>query len=253
MKQARSLLAIFAVFALAAVSVGDVTFKVGNSTGTILEADDVFGAVNVVPLGPLDDGSEVVLELDKLWLLPSDLMDPVFTSLSNSTLPSPMGVPAGPTRLTLVSLPSAAEAGQEYFDIVIGDEKISNQTCVIWTDFHIEIGIFSGASTGSEVEVTGLPLLPPDARLPIVQLVEDGGVYKFDFYGGLWQNDGVFATLFDNNLSDEKVTIRVKLGSDLTRISIKEWPTIPVPEPATMGLLALGTLGIAVLRRRRRK
>ncbi len=250
MKHRSMVITGIAVLALATVASADLTFKVGNSTGSIQEITTPPVAVNVVPLSPVDDGDEVILQLDKIWLFGGGGQTTPFLQLNNAALPSPIGIPAGPSVIIVATLPSATDAGQAFFDIVIGDEKLSNQTSVAWTDFHIEIFVSSGDGT---IEVTGEPNTGP--RLPLWQLVEDSGDYKFDFYGGLWPNDSAFGTLFDNNIvnKDKAVRIRITLGQGETQVVIKEWPTIPVPEPATMGLLGLGTMGLALLRRRRRR
>ena len=241
-----AVLVVLGLLAVSGVAHGDVTFKVGNSTGLIQEANDADGAVKVVTL-VASDGFRVVFQLDKLWLQPSDTepaATDLFTSVGSGT--SPVGTPAGPTRITTVFMPSRAEAGIAYFDIILGDEKISNQSSVVWKDFHITVAKVLG---DGEVCLSGTPI--PGPRLPQVQLVDQQGMGQLDFFGGEWANDGAFVTLFTSNLNNDPVKIRVTLGEQRTQLIIKEWPT--VPEPATMGLLGVGSLGAIVTRVRRRK
>ena len=163
-----------------------------------------------------------------------------------------MGTLAGPTRLTQIVLPSATAAGLTSFDIILNDEKLTNHTNISWTDFHIEFRVASGSWDGAEITGVDGGLVTEGMCLPIHQLTELNGVYKADFYsdGDVLPNDGNVHQLF--NPDTPPVTIHVKLATNAqTIITLKEWPT--VPEPATMGLLGLGSLGLAVLRRRRRK
>ena len=240
-----AVMAVFAVAALSGTATADLTFKVGDATGTIQESNDADGAVIVVTLVS-SDGFRVVFELDKIWLRPTetDLEDSdLFTNLDGPS--GPMGIVAGPTRLTTVFMPSAAEAGIAQFDIILGDEKISNQTAITWTDFHITVDKIVG---DGEVTLSGTPI--PGPRLPIVNVTHEQGASQLTFHGGQWANDGAFATLFDSNLGNDPVKIRVVLGETPTQLVIKEWPT--VPEPATMGLLGIGSV-IGLIRRRRRR
>ena len=245
-KTSLAMLVVLAIFT-ASAAYGDVTFKVGDATGMIQEADDADGAVNVVTLIP-SDGFQVVFELDKLWLRPTEdetveFGDGVFTDVPLDG--GPVGRVAGPTRVTAVFMPTAAEAGIEYFDIILNDEKIANMSTVVWTDFHITVDKISG---DGQVTLSGTPI--PGDRLPIVRTSSNNGVGQLDFYGGRWDNDGQFATLFDSDPADP-VKIRIILGDRPTQLLIKEWPT--VPEPATMCLLGIGGILSLIHRRRRRR
>jgi hypothetical protein len=253
---AHALLAVLAVLAAAAVARADVPdlvfFQVGNSVGAIQQIKDEDGSIGAsvhVETLTASDGSTVVFQLDKIWTKPTvelrDLSD-TFVSLNTGLVDDgPVGVPAGPTVAVLVFLPSAQAAGQDYFDIVLGDEKLANQTSVAWTDFHITVETVVG-DAGATLSGTprNLTLLP-------LYLLHTNGGGTLDFYGGLWPN-GPFAplqTLFTSDPQNDPVKIRVQLGDQASQILLKEWPT--VPEPATMALMGLGMLP-ALLRRRRR-
>jgi hypothetical protein len=218
-----------------------IEFQVGNATGTIQEANDDRGAVQIITLVP-SNGRQVVFQFDKVWTVPSEPTrgDSVFTQLATT----PVGVPAGPTRAIIVFLPSAEQAGQEYFDIILGDEQLSNQSSVVWTDFHITVDVLVG---DGEATLSGTPR--DLDRLPQWQLSHADGAGQLDFFGGQWANDGAFDVLFQSDLKNDPVKVRIALGERPTQLIIKEWPT--VPEPATMSLLGLGFLPV-VLRRKRR-
>jgi len=251
MKHTTFALAVIAVLGIG-VSVHaaptPVYFNVGSAQGYIEQANDADGAVSVSTT-IASNGARVGLELDKYWLEPSGSpMGPINNfELNNNSLPSPVGLPAGPTRVTQIVLPTAAAAGRSSFDVMITDEKLSNQTIYSWTDFHIEIELISGDGS---LTVLNTPV--PGTRLPAVQALEENGTYRYDFYGGVWANDSVVASLFDNG-PDNALTLRVSLGAQQQIVTLKEWPTRIVPEPATLAMLGIGSLGMTMLNRRRRK
>ena len=117
---------------------------------------------------------------------------------------------------------------------ILSDEIITNRTGVDWLDFHIIVI--------SEVDVEGdIVLVSPFAQLEEV----DNGVNLFD---GVFLS-GASHQLFSLDASDP-LTFANNTDSPI-KFYIKEWPT--VPEPATMGLLSLGSFGLMALRRRRKK
>ncbi len=235
---------VFAVLSLSAASYGDapeaILFAVGDSTGSISQADDDNGSVQVKTILECD-GFQVVFQLDKLWKQPSDttadLDGQVFIQLD-----SPVGDVAGPTRITTILMPSAQAAGIEYFDIIIIAEKLVNDSSVVWKDFHISVDLVSGAGGGGEVTLGGTAI--PGTRLPQVQLVNG----QMDFFGGEWDNDGQADFLFQSAPNDP-VKIHIKLGEQPLIINIKEWPT--VPEPTTLALLGMGFAGVLLRRKKR--
>ncbi len=236
---------VFAVLSMSAASYGDgppppVYFNVGDSTGSISQADDENGSVQVKTIIECD-GFQVVFQLDKLWKQPSDttadLDGQVFIQLD-----SPVGDVAGPTRITTILMPSAQAAGIEYFDIIIIAEKLVNDSSVVWKDFHISVDLVSGAGGGGEVTLGGTAI--PGTRLPQVQLVNG----QMDFFGGEWDNDGQADFLFQSAPNDP-VKIHIKLGERPLIINIKEWPT--VPEPTTLALLGMGFAGVLLRRKKR--
>ena len=237
MKRIALLLAVFAALGLAPRSFGDIQFDVGNAIGTMGELDGTDGVVvNVVTIAE-SDGSSVTLQLDKIWL------SEVFLTLDSPGSGGSAGEKAGETALIYLTLPTAAQAGVDEFTVIFSDEKVSNENGIVWKDFHIEIEKVFGDGV---VEVSGQ--VDTGNRLPDLKITQGGGIYRMDFAGGEWPSDGVPATLFKSKDADP-LKINVQLGSQQTKISIKEWPT--VPEPATMALLGLGIVPV-VLRRRKR-
>ena len=133
--------------------------------------------------------------------------------------------------------------------IIITDEFITNDTSRDWIDYHIELAVSiydpeAGFSTDSN---------PSGDQFSTVALSGSNGhnglPTRFDFYDGLVPNDPPDQDDFRPGYHFGSMIIvadpEMQVGQ---RILLKEWPTIP--EPATLGLLLVGSL--ALLRRRRK-
>jgi len=141
------------------------------------------------------------------------------------------GGQAGLAALVKVTL----QAGASF---ILTDEIITNNTGVDWLDFHVLVIPDTGV-----LDVTG-EVVNGNAFTNMVKSPN-----QLDFDGGVFPS-GVSKTLFLSDAGDP-IIFSNPATSGVTTFYIKEWPT--VPEPATMGMLAIGGLAGVVLRRRRRK
>ena len=131
--------------------------------------------------------------------------------------------------------------------IIITDEFITNDTSRNWIDYHMELAVsifdpeggFSLASNPSGDQFATVVLSGSNGH--------NGLPTKLDFYDGLVPNNPEDQDDFRPGYYSGSMIIvadpEMQVGQ---RILLKEYPTIP--EPATLGLLALG--GLTLLRRR---
>jgi len=145
--------------------------------------------------------------------------------------------PTGLPLLIEFRLPSAAAVGSGTFDIVISDEHVRNNTCTPWWDYEMIL-------VGPEGSVSFFGTPNPVSYFTDVEMGPD----RLHFVDGVWPNDGLFHVLHQS-LVGQELGIRVNLlPSEELVFTLKERPS--VPEPAAMGLLAVGG-GLLALRRRR--
>ena len=129
--------------------------------------------------------------------------------------------------------------------IIINDEYIVNDTSENWIDFHIEL-------TNSQLAGFHDQYMPSGDQFETVMLSGSDGYLglptRFDFRDGVVANkpagEDTFRPGYDYGAMVIIVNPEMQVGQ---RIFLKEYPTIP--EPATLGLLAIG--GFVFLRRRR--
>ena len=126
-------------------------------------------------------------------------------------------------------------------------EGVANNTGLDWSAYHIELGFGNGAGFVKSTVGDGLDFDAPDydsvfdfnpspGIFPSVTVTEDdvyasGGVMPYLAFAGYFK----FA---------------VDVPDGITSFTIRQSP-VPVPEPSTIALAAIGLLGLFALRRRR--
>ena len=128
-------------------------------------------------------------------------------------------------------------------------EGVQNNTGITWTGYHLELGFGNGAGFVKSGASDGLDFDDPNVNsdfffnpspgfFPDVDVTEDdviasGGVMShLDFAGNF--------------------VFHVDVPDGIASFTIRQSP-IPIPEPGTLGVLALGLIAVAALRQRRRK
>ena len=138
----------------------------------------------------------------------------------------------------LITFRQVAADAQTASQIIIDDEMILNLTGMTWTGYRQILGLsnnvaFNNASLGMSVgpEFTTNTMLNSNR-----ELLSDGGPGVSNF--GMWMPGTVGGLVIDINLAgqDEPVIF-----------TLKELPVIPTP-----GAIALGSIGLAAMGRRRR-
>ena len=121
------------------------------------------------------------------------------------------------------------------------DMTLINSSGLAWGDVHFEIGSLLGSDV-SNVDIVDVdPFELTTSQSPFTYVIDNlpatGSTLDYYFYSDpVLPGDSVdFAFYIDNTTDKVNFTLTV-------------WPTV-VPEPATIGLMALG--GLALLRKRR--
>lgn len=235
-------LTVFAAALLAAAGVAPAAtiFDNGSVQGTAVDLSDpaTGQALIVVGDGDLTD-NVTTIQLDKTFNRYVDCGDP-YQGDGITLSGGGCGCPPPPTGLPLLvefTLPSAAAVGSGTFDILISDEQVRNNTCTPWWDYEMIL-------VGPEGSVSFFGTPNPVSYFTDVEMGPD----RLHFVDGVWPNDGLFHVLHQS-LVGQELGIRVNLlPSEELVFTLKERPS--VPEPAAMGLLAVGG-GLLALRRRR--
>ncbi len=221
-------LAVLIVAFGAATAHGAVIFDNGAVQGTALDVSGDTGSVAIVVTDTNLSDNITLIQLDK-----------TFDRYAQEGAGIP---PTGLPTFVEISLPSAARAGFNYFDITFSDEQIRNRTGVDWWDFHIVIV----PAPGVEVDLFNEP---DPITSEYFNQIEGIGPLHGRWHDGVWPSNGEFHTLFQSP-PNELFTVRIGLlDNEDTLVLIKEYPS--VPEPMTIGLLCIG--GVGLLRRRRKR
>ena len=127
--------------------------------------------------------------------------------------------------------------------IIITDEFITNDTTEPWIDFHIELAV----SIFDPEAGFALDSDPSGDQFSTVVLSGSNGhnglPTKFDFRDGLVPNEPADEDDFRPGWNLGKIIVVADPDMQVgQRILLKEYPTIP--EPATLGMLLLGSLAL---------
>ena len=225
MRRIAAGLGVLAVLALASGATGDIVTAMGAGplyTDAYLRIEDLSAQGHAVVITPGGGPDGIEVEIDK-----------EFTEYG----------PLAPTGAAILLKITVAPGTGDY-TITITDEIIANNTGVDWFDYEMFLSMSEEVEAAVNVEGD---IQVPGPLHPWTMMEElDMGVR---LHGGV-QPDGTSAQIFFSPQPLQITVDRSMLEGDEAVIFFKQRPS--VPEPATMGLLSAGVLGLAALRRRRK-
>ncbi len=131
--------------------------------------------------------------------------------------------------------------------IIIEDEIITNSTGVAWTDFHFDLLDSGDAVFNPEMSAKSQGGGPIGFSIaPFTTAVFTNGNTRLDIAGGVVPNGEYWFPGDGGKDGQLWIDVMPHMEAPYTTFILKETPT---PEPSTLVLLALGSLGL--LRRRR--
>ena len=133
-----------------------------------------------------------------------------------------------------------------------------------WTETGATWHLFSGSSLWATPGCES-PLwdrfAAPDPETAAVQFTRDSLVNRYyhwnvtsaveDWYADTMQNNGWLVRVLEHDGGSEGISLNAKESSSLAYRPYLTIEYVPIPEPATLGLVALGIAGIAARRKRK--